>query len=62
MLTRTLATSVLPRRSRLRATVPSLRAVGARLAVSRRRSLLMQERADGARARRTARYGYGRRS
>ena len=62
MLTRTLTASVLPRNGRLRAALPNLRAVRLQLDRSRRRSLRMQERADGVRARCTERHGYGRRS
>jgi hypothetical protein len=62
MLNRTLAASVLPRSGRLRAAVPSLRQVRLSLMNSRRRSLLVQERVDRARARCNDRYGYGRRS
>jgi len=61
MLTRTLAASVLPRRGRMRAALPSWRMLAMRLSDARQRSLLMQERADAARARSTARYGNGRR-
>ena len=62
MLTRTLAESVLPRRGRWRAAIPSLRQVRLRLSESRRRSLLVQDRVDRAVARCNERYGYGRRS
>ena len=62
MLSRTLAASVLPRGGRLRATVPSWRTVRLRLTGVRRRSLLIQERAESARRRHTERYGYGRRT
>jgi hypothetical protein len=62
MLNRTLAASVLPRSGRLRAVLPSLAKVGLSLATARRRSLLVQERVDRARARHYERHGYGRHS
>ncbi len=62
MLTRTLAASVMPRGRRLRAAVPRWRSVRLHLAGSRRRSLLMQQRAEEHRTRYTERHGYGRRS
>jgi hypothetical protein len=62
MLNRTLTASVLPRSGRLRAAVPTLRQVRLRLAATRQRSLLVQERVDRARTRCNERYGYGRRS
>jgi hypothetical protein len=62
MLTRTLAASVLPRSGRLRAAMPRGRMLVLRLDQARRRSLLMQERANAARERSTQRYLNGRRS
>lgn len=61
MLTRTLAASVLPRNGRLRAALPSWRQLALRLAHARRRSLLMQDRAEAVRARCTERHLDGRR-
>jgi hypothetical protein len=61
MLTRTLAASVLPRTGRLRAAIPSRRMLALRLTQARRRSLLIQERTEAARARSTDRYLKGRR-
>jgi len=61
MLTRTLAASVLPRGGRLRAAVPSWRLLALRLTEAWQRSLMVQERAEAARARSTERYGSGRR-
>lgn len=62
MLNRTLAASVLPRSGRrLRAALPSWRMLALRLTEAWQRSLMMQERADEARARSTTRYGNGRR-
>jgi hypothetical protein len=61
MLTRTLAATVWPGGGRLRAALPSWRALTLRLARTRQRSLLMQDRADAARARCTDRYLNGRR-
>ena len=61
MLTRIQAISVLPRGRRVRLALPSWRAVGPRLSGARQRSLLVQERAERARARCAERYGYGRR-
>ncbi len=61
MLTRTLAASVLPRTGRLRAALPSRRTLVLRLADARRRSLLIQERTEAARARSIDRYRGGRR-
>ena len=61
MLNRTLAGSVLPRGRRLRAALPSWRMLALRMTESWQRSLMMQERANAARARSTERYGNGRR-
>ncbi len=57
MLTRTLAASVLPRGGRLRAALPSWRLLALRLTEAWQRSLMIQERAEAARARCTDRYG-----
>jgi hypothetical protein len=57
MLTRTLVASVLPRSGRLRAAMPSWRLLVLRLTEAWQRSLMMQERAEAARARNTDRYG-----
>ena len=57
MLTRTLAASVLPRGGRLRAALPSWRLLALRLTEAWQRSLMIQERAQAARARCTDRYG-----
>lgn len=62
MLTPMQATSALPRAGRVRVALPSWRAVRWQLSGARRRSLLVQERVDRARARCNERYGYGRRS
>jgi hypothetical protein len=62
MLNRTPTASALPRGGRLRAVLPNLGTVRLRLPRPRRRSLLVQERVDRARARCNERYGYGRRS
>lgn len=62
MCNRTPTASALPRGGRLRAVLPNLRTVRLRLPHPRRRSLLVQERVDRARARCNERYGYGRRS
>ncbi len=61
MLTRTLAASVLPREGRLRAVLPVWRLLAVRLIEAWQRSLLIQERADAARARATERHRDGRR-
>ncbi len=61
MLTRTQVASVLPRSGRLRAALPSWRLLALRLTEAWLRSLMMQERADAARARSTERYGNGQR-
>lgn len=61
-MTRTQATSALPRGRRLRVAVPSLRALRQQLSGARQRSLLVQERVDRTHARCNQRYGYGRRS
>ena len=57
MLTRTLAASILPRSGRLRAAMPSWRLLALRLTEAWQRSLMVQERAEAARARNTDRYG-----
>jgi hypothetical protein len=62
MWNRTLAASVLPRGGRWRVVLPSLGGLRLSLAERRRRSLLVQERVDRARARCNERHGYGRRS
>ena len=61
MLTRTLAASVLPSAGRLRAAMPIWRLLALRLIEAWQRSLLVQERADAARARHTERHRDGRR-
>jgi hypothetical protein len=61
MLTRTQVASVLPRGGRMRAALPSWRVLALRLTEAWQRSLMMQERADAARARSTERYGNGHR-
>jgi hypothetical protein len=62
MLTRSLMTSVLPtERRRLRLWSPAVRVMIRRLWVVRRRSLLVQDRVDAARARCVERHMHGRR-